>query len=433
MMKKSIIKYMQRRFSGMKFILLLFPLWGMGGYSQTLDEYLDFAVKNNPKLRSEYAQFEAALQKAPQVASLPDPTLTMSGLGRMIETRAGTQEARFNLMQMFPWFGTLEARENVANLMAEAKFQKYLDLQNQVIYDVKTVYAELFALSETIKIKEENLSILESYRDLALSRFKSGSGAMVNVVKVDIDKDAAITEIELLKDLKRPVETKFNVLLNRNPNENVIIHDTLRLPELQIENISEDLLENHPLLNAIEKEQASYLVQEKLAEKEGMPNIGLGVDYSIISRRTDGNPEGNGRDAIMPMVSISLPIFRKKYKAAKEEAKFMSLSSAADRDAVRNELRSILEMTIYEYKKSQKLIALYNKQLESSGQANKLYISSFSNATGDFEEVLRMNQDILLLKTQKIAAVKDGFTANAKLKYLLATENNSTSEINKTP
>ncbi len=400
---------------------------------ETLNDYLDIAVKNNPKLRSEYAQFEAALQKSPQVASLPDPTLTMSGLGRMIETRAGTQEARFNLMQMFPWFGTLEAREDAANLMAEAKFQKYLDLQNQVIYEVKTVYAELFALSETIKIKEENLDILGSYRELALSRFKSGSGAMVNVVKVDIDKDAAITEIELLKDLKRPVETKFNLLLNRNPYEDVIILDTLRLPELQIDNISEDLLENNPLLKAIEKEQAFYLVQEELAKKDGMPDIGLGVDYSIIAKRTDANPEGNGRDAIMPMVSVSLPIFRKKYKAAREEAKFMSESSAADKEAVKNDLRSMLEMTIYEYKKSQKLISLYNKQVESSNQANKLYISSFSNATGDFEEVLRMNQDILLLKTQKIEAIKEAYTANAKLEYLLASENNSISEINKTP
>lgn len=419
MMKKSISKYFQKHFSGMKFILLLLPLWGMGGFSQTLDEYLEFAVKNNPKLKAEYAQFEAALQKSPQVASLPDPTLTMSGLGTMIETRVGAVEAKFNIMQMFPWFGTLEARRDAANLMAEAKFQKYLDLQNQVVYEVKTTYAELFALEETIKIKEENLTILDSYRELALSRFKSGGGAMVNVVKVDIDLESAKTEIELLKDMKNPVETQFNLLLNRNWDEKVIIQDTLLVPVLLIDTISEDLLENNPLLKAIEKEQASYFVQKDVVKKESMPNIGLGIDYNIISERTDANPEGNGMDAIMPMVSISLPIFRKKYKAAREESKFMYISSTANEEAVRNELKTVLALTIYESKKAQKLINLYDKQLIRSGQANKLYISSFSNATGDFEEVLRMNQDILLLETQKIEALKNGFIANAKLDYLL--------------
>ncbi len=398
-----------------------------------LEDYIDLAVKNNPKLKSSYAQFEAAMRKSPQVSSLPDPTLTMSGLGRMIETRAGAQEARFNLMQMFPWFGTLEAKKNAANLMAEAKFQKYLDLKNQVVYEVKTTYSELYSLSETIQIKEEDLQILESYRELALSRFKSGGGAMVNVVKVDIGKDAAITEIELMKEMLKPVSIKFNSLLNRELQENIEIQDTLKLPILPLEIASEENIDENPLLKAIEKEQASYAAEQTVAEKEGMPNIGIGVDYSIISKRTDANPEGNGQDAIMPMVSISLPIFRKKYKASKEQAQFLLSSSESEHEAVRNELKSMLAMTVYEYTKAEKLLQLYNKQLVSSGQANKLYISAFSNATGDFEEVLRMNQDILMLKTQRIEAVKNGFNAAAKLEYLLGGEENSNSEINKTP
>jgi len=414
---------------------LLFLMMGIQQVSaqDVLEDYIDLAVKNNPKLKSSYAQFEAAMRKSPQVSSLPDPTLTMSGLGRMIETRAGAQEARFNLMQMFPWFGTLEAKKNAANLMAEAKFQKYLDLKNQVVYEVKTTYSELYSLSETIQIKEEDLQILESYRELALSRFKSGGGAMVNVVKVDIGKDAAITEIELMKEMLKPVSIKFNSLLNRELQENIEIQDTLKLPILPLEIASEENIDENPLLKAIEKEQASYAAEQTVAEKEGMPNIGIGVDYSIISKRTDANPEGNGQDAIMPMVSISLPIFRKKYKASKEQAQFLLSSSESEHEAVRNELKSMLAMTVYEYTKAEKLLQLYNKQLVSSGQANKLYISAFSNATGDFEEVLRMNQDILMLKTQRIEAVKNGFNAAAKLEYLLGGEENSNSEINKTP
>ncbi len=386
---------------------------------ESLEEYLEIAVKNNPKLKSEYAQFEAAMRKSPQVSSLPDPTLTMSGLGRMVETRVGAQEARFNIMQMFPWFGTLKARENAANLMAEAKFQSYLNSQNLLIFEVKTAYAELYNLSEVIKIKEENLGILDSYRELALSRFKSGGGAMVNVIKVDIDRDGSFTEIELLKDQIRPLEVRFNLLLNREATSAVVIRDTLNVSTVLEVGNYEEQLQNHPMITGLKKQKESYRAQEIVAEKEGLPDIGLGFDYSIISKRTDANPEGNGMDAFMPMVSVSLPIFRKKYKAAREEAKFMSVSMENEIQDVKNELLSTLEMTLYELKKSKRLIELYDKQLQSSSQANKLYISSFSNATGDFEEVLRINQDILMLQTQKIEAVKEGFIANAKLEYLL--------------
>jgi hypothetical protein len=49
-----------------------------------------------------------------------------------------------------------------------------------------------------------------------------------------------------------------------------------------------------------------------------------------------------------------------------------------------------------------------------------LLISGFSNSIIDFEEVLQMNQDILMLQTQKVEAIKDGFTAKAKLDYLIS-------------
>ena len=47
----------------------------------------------------------------------------------------------------------------------------------------------------------------------------------------------------------------------------------------------------------------------------GLPMIGVGLDYSIISKRDVPGLEMNGQDAIMPMLSVTFPIFRKKYNA----------------------------------------------------------------------------------------------------------------------
>lgn len=98
----------------------------------------------------------------------------------------------------------------------------------------------------------------------------------------------------------------------------------------------------------------------------------------------------------------------------------MVSSMEQEQEAQKNELQSAYEMTIYEFKKAEQLIALYEKQLVSSGQANKLLILGFSDATIDFEEILQMNQDIIMLQTQKVEAVKNGFTAEAKLDYLIS-------------
>ena len=404
-------------------VLMVIFIFGIGcaqSFSQTLDEYLNTAAENNPNLKSSYAQFEAAMQQAPQVSSLPDPTLTMSAFGRMIETRLGAQEARFSLSQMFPWFGTLQAKEDASVLLAEAKFQKYLDLRNLLFFEIKSVYAELYAIEETIQFKKENLTILDSYRELSLSRFKTGNAPMVNVIKVDIQRESAITEIELLEGIKKPLETRFNLLLNRQPEIAVQIQDTLVFKNPIVLEDPKVSFKNHPSVTGLEKQKESYEMQEMVAQKEGLPMLGLGIDYSIISKRTDANPEMNGQDAIMPMFTVTLPIFRKKYRAAKKEAEFMAGSIERQQEAQKNELQSAYEMTIYNLIKAEQLIALYDKQLVSSGQASKLLLSGFSNSIIDFEEVLQMNQNILMLQTQKVEAIKNGFIAEAKLDYLIS-------------
>lgn len=98
----------------------------------------------------------------------------------------------------------------------------------------------------------------------------------------------------------------------------------------------------------------------------------------------------------------------------------MASSMEQEEEAQKNELQSAYEMTLYDLKKAERLIALYQKQVVSSGQASKLLISGFSNSIIDFEEVLQMNQDILMLQTQAIEALKNGFTAQAKLDYLIS-------------
>lgn len=406
-----------------KFIVLLVLFVGMGSQNvlaQTLEGYLQTATEKNPRIRAAYAEFEASLQRAPQVASLPDPTLTVSAFGRMIETRLGAQEARFTLMQMFPWFGTLRAQEDIANLRAEATFQEYLDLRNEVFLDVKTIYAELYALEKIIQLKQENLEILDSYRELALSRFKSGNAPMVNVVKVDIQRDAALTEIELLQDQKRPLQTQFNLLLQRERWASVEIEDTLIFNYFERIIDTTGVFKDHPRVTGLERQRRSYEMEETLAKKEGLPMIGLGVDYSVISKRMDANPEMNGQDAIMPMLSVTLPIFRKKYKAARKEAELMGESIEQQQAVQTNELQNEYEMAVYELNRANKLLTLYEKQLNSSAQANKLLISAFSNATGDFEEVLEINQDILMYQTEKIEAIKTGIIAQARLEYLFS-------------
>jgi len=408
----------KKRMILLMFVTLLFT----NGYSQSLSEYLTLAAQNNPEVKAAYAGFEAAMQKSPQVSSLPDPSLTMSAFGQMIETRVGRQEARFSIMQMFPWFGTLSAKENAANLIAEASFQNYLDARNEIFLNVKSMYAELYELNKMIEFEEQNLSILNTYKELAITKFRNGKGAMVDVIRIDIKRNESITNIQLLKDKHVPLQVTFNNILNRGIDQIINIPSTL-LIELNDNSLSSDsLFTFNPKLVKLDKQRGSLEAQKAVAKKEGYPMIGLGLDYSIISKREVANLDMNGQDAIMPMLTVTLPIFRKKYKAAQKEVDFMLQATEYQQESVRNSLVSSFKIAQYDFEKAAKLVELYNEQTKRTEQAINLLLSAYSNSNTDFEEILRMNQDLLMYQTATATETKKQFTAQSKIDYLLSKE-----------
>jgi len=96
------------------------------GSAQSLQDYLKRAAENDPGLKASYMEYQAALQRVPQSGSLPDPEISFGYFISPIETRTGSQEARFSVMQMFPWMGTLRAKKDVAAELAKAKYEEFV-------------------------------------------------------------------------------------------------------------------------------------------------------------------------------------------------------------------------------------------------------------------------------------------------------------------
>jgi outer membrane protein TolC len=284
------------------------------------------------------------------------------------------------------------------------------------------MYAEIYELNQMIQLEEKNLQILDTYRDLSLSKFKSGKGAMVDVVRIDIKRSESSTNIQLLKDQNQPLQIGFNSMLNRDINEIINISDFLPADDIEISMNRDSLFATNPKLLRLEKQKASYEAQQIISKKEGYPMIGLGVDYSIISKRDVPDLEMNGQDAIMPMVTLTLPIFRKKYKAAQKEAELMVQATTYEKQAVENNLQASYSMANYNLLKAKRLKDLYKNQLESTNQAIKLLLAAYSNSGTDFEEILSMNQDLLMLETATVTANKNEFTAQSQIDYLLSKE-----------
>lgn len=393
-------------------------LVSLQGKAQTLTEYVQLAAENNPGLQAQYKTFEAAMERVLQVNSLPDPTLSFGYFISPVETRIGPQRARLSLNQMFPWFGTLKARGDVATLKAEAQYQEFLDAKNKLYFQVASAYFPLYELSQLIQIETQNVVILESYKTIVTTSYENGEGTLVDVLRVDLMLKGAITSLDILQKKREPLQASFNQLLNRKPSEQVIITDSISVSEPLV--TRDSLYDNNPVLNELDLRIQASEKQALLAEKEGLPKIGVGLDYVLVGKRTDMTVNDNGRDALMPMISVGIPIFRGKYTAAKKEAQLLQEGYSLQKENRINQLTSAYEMAVFEIEQQAALITLYNEQSVETQQILTLLLSAYSNSGKEFEEVLRLQQQLLMYQKMKASALKDHQIAIAKLNYLTA-------------
>ncbi len=388
--------------------------------AQSLEESLIIAAENNPLLKAKYNEFEIAMQKVTQVNSLPDPTLSFGYFISSVETRVGPQQAKLGITQMFPWFGTLSLAGNVYTLQAEAKYQEFINSKNELFLKVKSAWYPIYEVNKKIALQKENQNILNTYKQLATIGFKNNKNTMADVIRVDIMIENSITEIELLQKQLSPLNTHFNKLLNQSDSIPIQTNENISLINIPENYRKDSLLVNHPLLVSLELKMKSAQQAEELSKKQGLPKFGVGIDYVFVGERSDMSVENNGKNIIMPMVSMSIPLYRKKYNAHTKETQLKQKAIANYIANTENSLASKYEMAWYELEKAKMLISLYQTQVNKTQQVISLLETAYSNSGKDFEEILRLQQELLQYKIAEASAIKSFYIALAKLDYLTA-------------
>ncbi|WKK79285.2 TolC family protein [Marivirga arenosa] len=378
-----------------------------------MQEYFEIAVKNNPAILSDYKAYEAALQKLPQVSALADPNFSIGYFISPVETRVGPQLAKFSLSQMFPWFGTLKANENAAALEAESYFQNFLDSRNKLYWKVAQSYYDILENHKLQKLEKENIDILHEYKALAERKLSNSKASMVDVLRVDIMIDEAETELLLLEDKYPSLLTAFQNILNSETEPELNSIPIIAGFESKIS--LDTAFQNHPLVQAIDYKKESSKERIESIRKQSLPKIGVGLDYVIVGERNDVTSSDNGKDVLMPMVSVSLPIFRKKYKAQIKEAELIQEQYQLKKENLLNDLSTENASTLYEINKQLEYISLFGRQIEKVNNRLSILEKTYTASGVEFEELLRSRQQ--LLKYQKLETIAKAKQATLIEKY----------------
>lgn len=407
-----------------KILLLgLLSMLGTGLFGQeNLTAYLQIAADNNPGLKATFNDYMAAMEKVPQVGTLPNPNIAFGYFVQPVETRVGPQEWRFNIAQSFPWFGLLAAKEDVATEMANAKYELFENTKSNLFFEVKTAYYNYYFIIKAIEITEGNIEILEVFKRLSLVKIEAGNASTVDELRVELELNDLKNQLALFADTKYALQVKFNNLLNRDDLEQIIVPDVLwqeELPQDKLDLLNEIYSSNHQI-KSIEHKLNAFLNQEEVAKKEGLPKFNIGLNYTVVGENPSSTASDNGNDAFLfPSVGISIPLYRKKYKALIKEAQYFQEMEENKKEDKKNTLSTIYESTHKDFNDGSRRISLNAKQSEIAKKVLDILITSYSTNARDFEEVLRIERQLLMYDLAYQKALTDKNAAVAFIQYLL--------------
>tara|TARA_R110002012_G_scaffold237719_1_gene411445 strand:- start:1112 stop:2329 length:1218 start_codon:yes stop_codon:yes gene_type:complete len=385
--------------------------------AQELESLIEQAELNNPEIQAYELRYNIASEKINEVNTLPNTEISAGFFASEPETRTGAQKARFSAKQMIPWFGTITARENYANSMADAQYEDLVIAKRKLTLAVSQSYYRLYAIRAKQKVLDENIELLETYERLALTSVEVGNASAVDVLRLQIRQNELEQSKKVLNEEYEAEQTLFNNLLNRDENTQVDAYDGFTVPEVDPVFVEDDL-QLHPELVKYDKLYESVEKSELLNQKEALPNLGFGLDYIPVAERPAMDFSDNGKDIIMPMVSLSIPILNNKYKSISKQNELRQQEITAQKADRTNKLETLLSEAINQRDAFRIRFNVQQRNIGKANDAEEILIKSYETGTIDFNDVLDVQELQLKFQTNQIESIKGYYIQSANINYL---------------
>ena len=380
---------------------------GKDNKEDSLAVYIAEAIRNNPALKSEYQAYQAQMANAQGAGVLNDPQLSVGLFPQAMHHVNGKQLATITIMQMFPWFGTLKAGREQMEYKAQEAYQKFREKSLSTAFNVEKQWYSILATQEKVKAVKQKRALLNDIKKVAIYLYKNYTAGrdtkMSDQLRLDAEEERLKEQTESLETQLTLQKQQFNITLHRQPNAALSLPDSIPLRQMPTFNWTE-IERNNPKLAQYSAIQKAFKSQKEQTRAKGMPMIGVGLQY-MLNGKVDMPmmPNMNGKDMVMPMVSITIPIYRKKITSAIHSAQLMERSAAYNYQSQLDALQSTylsIEQRADNIKRKLKLyeseVSLLNRTLELM---QKEYATGATSLT-DILQTTRESIDYDLLKAE---------------------------------
>jgi outer membrane protein TolC len=384
----------------------------------TLEDYLQCAAANNAGLKAAFEQWKAAIEEVPQAKALPDPEVKYGYYTRQSDMQMNQM---VGVMQMFPWFGKIDARTEAAAKSAEAAQQKYQAARLALFKEVKEGFYEYVYLAKATAIAMENLALLRHFEEVARAKYTAAEAGQPDMIRAQVELARVEYVLRSLEQLREPVVSRLRSALTLPADTNLPWpkQEEFEVVPLEYERLVTLLVQKNPELAGLNFEAMAAKSRIELAKKNFYPDIGVGVEWTEFER----SGGMSGRDSVALMFQMNLPLWRDSYSAGERQAQAMAMSIEQEKIDTENSLLAKAAQSYYDYNDSIRRIRLYRDTLIPKGeellQASE---TAYKGGTIDFLSLIDSQRLLLDYYLSYQRALADNRQKLAELEMLVGTE-----------
>ncbi len=405
----------------MKKIIVIISLFlGVNSIGQSLEKYIEIAKQNNSKIKVQNALVNLEKEKADEVASYENTTFSTGVFALTPETRVGSQLFKVGASQELPWFGELDAKRELVNAKANLKQYDVVLSEKDITFQVKQAYYQIYQQEAITDVLKENKLILKTYERMALGALENNRATMSDVLRIRVQKNELHSKIFQNLNSLETLNANFNRLLERDTKAGLNIPDSLSVLDILVGQTS---INKHPSLLQFESKKAVYKAENKVIKKSTKPKIAVGLDYIVVDKRNDSNPIQNGKDIVMPKISLAIPIFnKKKYQSQFNQVKIKESLLEDELQAKKTQLQMALEQAKLDIDNAILTVVAAQKNKAEIQRAINVDLKAYETGILNYDKILRLQLQKIRFQLMEIEAIKKAYIAKAKVDYLVINE-----------
>jgi outer membrane protein TolC len=325
---------------------------------------------------------------------------------------------QLQIMQMLPLGGKLGASSDIATARAAAAAARAADVTWQVRAEAAMAFYDLYATDRNVDADRHTLRLLGDIEKTAASMYRVGEGRQTDVLKAQVEIARMSADTLRMQSMRRGMQASLSALTSA-PESAVILPRLPRFPDSvpALDSLQSEAT-SRPMLRAAAADVARATAAERLARKEIMPDLQVGVQ--LAQTRTDMGKERMGS----LMIGASLPVYaRSRQLQMREEAAAMREMAEADLAAMRADTRARITTAHAALLRARSLTALFRGTvLPQAEAAVASAFSAYRVGTVDFMTLLDAQMTLNKYRQQLNTLVADEGKAWAELEMLVGRQ-----------